>query len=317
MLVFNWEFVRVVFHHSSFKKEWINDLSQAPNAIVLDDVIRVFFSSRAIPINAKYISYSGYFDLSLKFPHDLISISERPVVELGNIGEFDEFGIYPFSVVKFKNEYFAAFGGWTRLKTVPFDVQIGMAKSLDCKSFNKIGTGPIIGKSLDEPFVIASPKIRNFNNKLFIFYISGRKWLFEDDRWEPVYKIRAAYSDDGKNWIKMGRNLIEDRLGDFECQAAPDVIQIEDAFYMVFSYRKHKNYLEDYDSSYKLGLAKSFDLINWSRCDDNLNIKHFVNGFDDFSSSYANLFLLGEYVYLLYTGNGIGRTGIGLLRTKI
>ncbi len=45
---------------------------------------------------------------------------------LGGLGEFDEFGTYPVSVIRDGDEVRAYYAGWTRCESVPFNVAIGM-----------------------------------------------------------------------------------------------------------------------------------------------------------------------------------------------
>jgi predicted GH43/DUF377 family glycosyl hydrolase len=315
--LFCWEMLGILIKPSDFNYYWFNDLTQAPNAIVMSDRIRVFFSSRSNISKGKYISYSSFFDLSLNDPTNIIAINNKPILDLGKTGAFDEFGIYPFSVIEFKSKYIAVYGGWTRLRSVPFDVQLGLAVSNDAVNFDKIGIGPILAKSLNEPFIIASPKLFLKEDLIYLFYIAGNKWVKSNTKWEPIYKIRLATSTDGVNWNRLEKNIISDSIGINECQAAPEVIKIYDEYYMFFSYRDYHDYLTSKDHSYKIGLAKSKDLLNWERCDDLLSLNVETIGFDETSKSYASTFILDNYLYMLYTGNGIGRTGIGLMRTNL
>ena len=58
---------------------------------------------------------------------------------------------------------FAYYGGWTRCESVPFNVAIGLGVSSDNgETFDKLGDGPILSYSLDEPFILSGPKIRKF-----------------------------------------------------------------------------------------------------------------------------------------------------------
>ena len=154
------------------------------------------------------------------------------------MGEFDEFGTYPASVIRDGERVIVYYGGWTRCESVPFNVAIGMATSEDGGvSFKKHGRGPVLSYTPDEPFVLSGPKIRRFDGLWHLWYIAGRKWLVADGRPEPVYKIRMATSPDGLAWKKESRDLIASRIEQDEAQASPDVILRNGKYHMFFCYR--------------------------------------------------------------------------------
>lgn len=302
-----------IFNSSKFSElEWRSEFSQAPNVILSGNIVRVYYTSRSKIFNGNYVSYPSFFEFGLNNPSKILYVHDKNILDCGLPGEFDEFGIYPFSVMKFNGEFIATYGGWTRLQSVPFDISIGLARSYDGIEFKKIGRGPILSKSLNEPFIIGSPKIRHYGNLFYLFYISGRKWIETDVRLEPIYKIRVATSTDLVNWEKNDLDIIVDKLGEFECQAAPDVIQINNIFYMFFSYRKHYDYMLNKNNSYRIGLAKSLDLKEWVRIDEDIIFGVSESGWDSLQVSYANMFLKDNLLYMLYAGNGVGKTGIGL-----
>ena len=137
-----------------------------------------------------------------------------------------------------------------------------MAKSSDGEVFEKLGQGPILSYSLDEPFILSGPKIRRFNNKFYLFYIAGKKWVLDNGKPEPVYKIRLAISDDGVMWEKQDRDLIPDKVEVNEAQASPDVIYLNGKYHMFFCYRYSTNY-RGKDNGYRIGYAFSDNLLDW------------------------------------------------------
>ena len=79
----------------------------------------------------QYVSRSAFVDLNRRNLFDVLRIADQPILPLGGLGEFDEFGTYPVSVIRDGNEVRAYYGGWTRCESVPFNVAIGMAISHD------------------------------------------------------------------------------------------------------------------------------------------------------------------------------------------
>lgn len=314
MNMFEWKKLGRVFNPQDIQgKDWMREFAQAPSVLIFDDFIRIYFSCRPFPDkNGQYVSYSGYVDLDRSDLFKVRNVSETPILNLGGLGAFDEFGTYPVSVIRSENEVRAYYGGWTRCESVPFNVAIGMATSRDeGKTFTKLGTGPILSYSPDEPFVLSGPKIRRFNDIFYLWYIAGRKWKVVDGRAEPVYKIRMASSPDGIHWTKMNRDLIPSRIEEDEAQASPDVFWANGKYHMFFCYRYSSHY-RGKENGYRIGYAESNDLVNWERDDSKAGIDVAAEGWDSEMISYPHVFELDKKIYLAYLGNQVGRYGFGL-----
>lgn len=292
---------------------WMHEFAQSPSVLIDDDYVRVFFCSRLAPDAAgKYVSYISYIDLDRDNLFNILRICPQPVLDLGQYGTFDEFGTYPVSVIRHDSEIRAYYGGFTRCKSVPFNAAIGVAISRDDgKSFQRLGKGPILSYSPDEPFILGSPRIRRFDGQWQLWYVAGKEWRKTDGKPEPIYKIRMATSDDGFKWVKHGRDLISDKLGEHECQACADVMWRDGQYHMFFSYRDIRNY-HGREGGYRIGYASSPDLLNWTRDDDRVDIGLSATGWDSDMVNYPHVFELDGEVYMLYQGNEMGRAGFGL-----
>ena len=312
--MFSWKKEGQLFNPTEVKnRNWLKEFAQAPSVLLYDDFVRVYFSCRP-PADEKgqYVSYSAFVDLKRKNLSEIISVSENPILKLGELGTFDEFGTYPVSVIRYQNEVRAYYAGWTRCESVPFNVAIGYAVSKDGGlTFEKIGSGPILSYSIDEPFILSGPKIRRFNNKWYLFYIAGKKWILDNGKPEPVYSIRMAISDDGVNWIKHNKDLIPARIEENEAQASPDVFYYEGKYHMFFCYRHSANYRSK-AKGYRIGYASSTDLENWIREDDKAGIDVSEEGWDSEMISYPHVFELDGKIYMMYLGNHVGKYGFGL-----
>lgn len=299
------------------RPEWMREFAQAPATLVMDRAVRVYFSCRPGPdANGQYVSHAAFVDLDRANLFRRVGLSARPVMELGGLGMFDEFGTYPTSVIRNGDEVWAYYGGWTRCVSVPFDVAIGRAVSRDGGvTFEKQGRGPELGPSLDEPFVISGPKIRRFGGRWFLWYIAGIKWIATAGRAEPVYRIRMATSDDGASWRKHNRELIAPRLEPDECQASPDVFEANGKFHMFFCYRFSLDY-RNRDRGYRIGYATSTDLVHWTRDDAKAGLDVSAEGWDSEMVSYPHVFALDGATYMMYLGNQVGRSGFGLAKLE-
>jgi hypothetical protein len=315
-----WEKLGRVFNPCDYQKStWLCEFAQAPNTLIFDDFIRVYISTRMPKDeNGRLKSLLAYVDLDKSNLFNVLRISQKPLLELGNLGHFDEFGTYILSPIRISaTEIWAYYAGITCMSSVPINAAIGMAKSFDNgDTFEKVGTGPVIGHSLYEPFLVSSHKIRRYNNLLYMFYSAGVTWATQNSIKEPVYKLRMAISNDGINWTKLNKYIIPCKLGELEAQACPDVFFRNGKYHMFFCYRDAFDYRKNPEYSYKIGYAFSSDLINWTRADDNVGIETTRDGFDNEMVAYPHIFEVNGKIYMLYLGNEVGRYGFGLAELK-
>lgn len=310
----NVEKVGLVATANELGLSWAQSHLQGPNAIDLGCSIRVYFTTRHFRSGLP-VSLPGYFDVSKKNLLEVTSVSQHPVLETGDLGHFDHDGIYPASVLETENGFLMAYGGWSRPESTRFDVAIGMAVSQSGDSFTKIAPGPVLQRTLLEPFILSSPKLRQFNGTFYMFYISGQFWSRSTQRLEPTYRIRLASSLDLKNWKREKVNLIPS-LTPMESQAAPDVFRLEDQYHMLFSYRDSLNYMSG-AGSYRIGHATSKDLVNWHRSSDPFPLNPGTKAWDSDMVAYPNVIKLGSELILFYSGNGVGETGVGVARVTL
>jgi predicted GH43/DUF377 family glycosyl hydrolase len=318
--MFRWEKLGKVFGPQDVKDlDWMKEYAQSPSVLIYDDIVRVYFCCRPLPDGkGQYVSRLGYVELNRKNLFDVLRVSREPILSLGEIGTFDEFGTYPASVIRNGKDIRVYYAGWTRSESVPFCAAIGVAVSNDDgQTFERIWSGPVLSYSVDEPFVLGSPKIRRFNGVWYLWYASGRRWIEYEGRWEPVYKIRMAFSNDGLEWTKYGKNILESKLEEDECQASADVFWLKDRYHMLFSYRYNLDFKKtERERGYRIGYAWSDNLTNWIRDDLQVGIGVSEQGWDSETISYPHVFELENNIYMLYQGNQIGKYGFGLARLE-
>lgn len=316
--MFQWKKLGKVFAPQEVGgRPWLKEFAQAPATLLFDSFVRVYFSCRpSADANGQYVSYSAWVDLDRTDLFKVLEVAEQPILQLGGLGEFDEFGTYPVSVIREGDEVRAYYAGWTRCESVPFNVSIGAAFSRDeGKTFEKMGSGPVLGFSPDEPFVLSGPKVRRFDGQWQLFYIAGRKWKLVDGRAEPVYKIRLALSADGINWRKINRDLIPSRIEEDEAQASPDVFYANGKYHMFFCYR-YSSYFRGKNNGYRIGYASSCDLVNWERDDSKAGIDVSEHGWDAEMISYPHVFEVDGQIFMAYLGDQVGRYGFGLAKLE-
>ena len=316
--MFKWKKLGRIFNPQEIENiPWLNEFAQAPSVLIFEKFIRVYFSCRPLAdVKGQYVSYSAFVDLNRSNLFEIINIAKKPILKLGELGTFDEFGTYPTSVIRNGTKVLAYYGGWTRCESVPFNVAIGYAVSHDNgETFSKTGNGPVLSYDIDEPFILSGPKIRRFDDSWYLWYIAGKKWIIDNGKPEPVYKIRMASSQDGINWIKLNKDIIETKLEENECQASPDVFYYKEKYHMFFCYRYSTNY-RGKQNGYRIGYASSNDMINWIRDDSKAGIDISDEGWDSEMISYPHVFELDGNIYMMYLGNQVGRFGFGLAQAE-
>lgn len=310
----NWKKLGQVFRPQDHQNGWMKEFAQCTSTLIFDDFLRVYFSCRPQrDNNGQYVSYTSYLDLNRENLMEIKNIADKPVMPLGDLGTFDEFAIYPTSVIRDGEKVLLYYAGWTRCQSTPYTVSIGLAISSDQgKTFQRYSQGPILTNSPFEPFELSGPKIRRFNDRWILYYLAGERWkINENNLAESVYKIRMATSNDGINWTKQNKNIIRDFLPESECQAGPDVSFYNGKYHMYFSYRYAFDFKNN-DRGYRIGYATSNDLFNWKREEKNVGIGLSKSGWDSKDMHYPHVFELDDKWYMIYNGNEFGKYGFGL-----
>lgn len=290
------------------------EFAQSPQTLVLEDRVRVFFSTRERDSSGKYLSHVAYADFSPDMSH-LLGVADHTVLPLGGLGCFDEHGIFPINVLRDGSRVLAYTTGWNRKVSVSADAAIGLAISLDDgRTFQRYGTGPVMAASLHEPFLVADAFVQRIGELFRMWYIYGTGWkvFTESESPDRIYKIAYATSRDGIDWKRDGRQIISDRHSPDECQALPTVVELDGAYHMIFCYRQAHGFRKDPSRGYRLGYARSTDLCTWQRDDALAGIDVSDDGWDSQMQCYPHLFVSRSRVYLLYNGNEFGRHGFGL-----
>lgn len=292
------------------------EFAQSPQALVFDDFVRVYFSTRQRdPKNGKYLSHVAFADLSKDF-RTIIQVSDNVALPLGALGAFDEHGIFPFSVVRDGDRVLAYTTGWNRRVSVSVDTAIGLAVSHDDGlTFERLGEGPVVAASLHEPCLVGDAFVKIIDGAYHMWYIFGTGWkqYAPDIPPDRTYKIGHAVSDDGVEWTKEEAvRIIADRLGPDESQALPTVVTIGGRHHMFFCYRESFDFRKAQGRGYRIGHAWSDDLQSWTRDDEHPLLEGTPGEWDSDMQCYPHVFECDGKVHLLYNGNEFGRRGFGL-----
>lgn len=295
------------------------EFAQSPQALVFDEFVRVYFSTRAKDTNGKFLSHVAYVDFR-KDLREIVGVAQSPVLPLGELGCFDEHGIFPINVVRDGPRVLAYTTGWSRRVSVSVETAIGLCTSGDNgKTFQRVGSGPVMAASLCEPCLVGDGFVKKISGVFHMWYIFGTGWKCYVTGSAPdrTYKIGHATSSDGLNWMKEeARQIIPDSLGSDESQALPTVARIGDKYHMFFCYRESFDFRRAAGRGYRIGHAVSDDLTRWDRDDSVVPPPGRAGEWDSDMQCYPHIFECEGQFFLLYNGNEFGRQGFGLARLE-
>ena len=283
------------------QSDWMVTHAAVPFADKLDDdIFRVYFCSR----DERNRAQVGYFEIDITRPEEILYVHDRPVIGLGPLGSYDDAGAISSWIVNVGQKKYCYYSGMTLGVSVPFYFYLGMALSEDGgRTFRKISESPILDRDTVDPYLTGHACVIKEGELWSMWYVSGHRWQTENDRPKHYYHIKYAESTDGIKWRRTGVVCIDFKSQDEYAIGRPCVLK-EDGFYrMWYSYR---------GDSYRIGYAESTDGIRWQRRDEDAHLDVSTSGWDSEMVTYAHVFDHRGKRYMLYNGNGYGKTGIGL-----
>lgn len=280
--------------------DWLHTHAALPVADKIGERYRIYFSGRDPQGRARV----GFFEIEPSHPKEILRVSEEPVIDLGPLGAFDDSGVTTSCVVTNEGRKYHYYSGWSLGVTVPFYFYIGLAISEDGgDTYHKVSTAPILERNPIDPFLTASPCVLVEGGTWRMWYVSCTGWQVKDGRPQHSYHIKYAESPDGVHWKRDGVVCLDYKSKDEYAIARPCVVREHGVYKMWYSHR---------GESYRVGYAESEDGLNWERRDDASGIDVSVSGWDSEMIAYPFVFDDKGDRYMLYNGNGYGKTGIGL-----
>jgi hypothetical protein len=283
-------------------REWLRSHASLPLGLRLaDGRHRVYFASR----DAENRSHVGWVELNLERPSDEVAVAPEPALAPGGLGCFDDFGVYPASIVECDGRLLLFYIGWNPGRRPPlFYASIGLAESDDGgRTFTRVSRAPVMARSDVDPCLVTSPCVRREGSRWRMWYVSGYAWDQAEDRLRSYYHVKYAESDDGVEWRRDGHVCIDHRRGERNI-ARPWVLE-EDGRYRMW-------YARAGELPYRLGYAESGDGLDWHRLDERIGIDLSETGWDSQAMAYPWVERHGDRYLLLYNGNEYGREGFGL-----
>ncbi|WP_310452405.1 hypothetical protein [Sulfuritalea sp.] len=318
--MFHWTHIGKIFDPQALQPySWMMEYAQCPTPFLLDaNTVRVIISTRPQRgTDGLYVSRPGYVDLLRRDFRRILAISPEPLLDLGDPGSFDEFGIMPSTLVQNGDVAYLYYTGWTRMASVPYTTAIGVAISNDGgRSFVKLGPGPLLGISLDEPYMVNSPIVKVINGEWHMWYVAGKRWIDTEQSPEIVLRLSHATSSDGLSWKRSNRPVITPEFDD-ECQDLFCPVEIDGSWHAFFAYRRAAGFRTDRDCGYRIGHATSGDLQMWKRDDRTAGISLPESGWNSQMMCSTQFLELDGRRLMFYCGNEFGRGGFGIAELTV
>lgn len=280
--------------------------AQVPTVLALGDRLRIYYADRFEDGR----SFTTFLDVDRGDPSRIIYLHKAPILPFGAPGTFDDDGVMPSFAVERDGAVWLYYSGWNRGVSVPYRNSVGVAVSEDGgRRFRRLFEGPVLDRTPTEPYIAVTPSLLKENGVWRMWYISGLSWVLIGDRYEPVYGIKGATSQDGIAWDRPGRLLIPQSHPE-EAFSHPSVIRDEDGYHMWYCYRASRDY-RDGEGAYQIGYAASDDGEVWRRDDARGGLARQPAGFASAMTCYPFVTVVDGRRIMFFNGDGFGRSGIG------
>jgi len=278
-------------------------LSHAANplAVQIDgDTFRVFYSGRDLQNRSSV----GYFDFDLG-RRRTIGFGEAPVFAHGAPDSFYSHGVSIGNCYEAGGRRFILFMGWHVPDDAHWYGEIGRLVLGDDLSLRLDPEHPFLPLSSTNPVSLSYPWVISDPAGIYhMWYGSTETW--DAGNGEMVHPIRHATSPDAELWV-TDEYSIPVTIGVAQAFSRPTVVHDPaGGWRMWFSYRSGSG------TSYRIGEAWSADARSWAMLLDRPGIDVSSDGWDSEMIEYPFVFEHEGLHYMLYNGNGFGKSGIGL-----
>ena len=300
-----WDKLGVVYTPSG-SLDWAKTHAMVPTPFQLNnDVVRVFITC----CDSEGIGRPSFVDVSAYNPSEVLYVHDKPILEIGQPGTFDENGLICCSVTRdLSGHLMMYYAGFELGSKVRYRLLSGLAISQNNGlTFERIQKTPALERSSKELYFRGGPFCVNEDGLFKMWYVAGSTWELIGNKAMPVYDIRYVESKDGLHWPPEGTVQLPVSLDDEHGFGRPYIIGNSDKGYELFySIRKRSI------GKYRLGYATSHDCKNWVRKDRELNLDVSISGFDDDAIMYAAPIDLNGRRYIFYNGNEFGKFGFAV-----
>lgn len=268
--------------------------------LIEGDIYRVFFSGR----DANNRSSVGAVDIDIT-NRKVIQEYNHPFFEHGPEGSFYANGVSIGNCYEVNGMQYMLFMGWQSPKGSHWRGDIGRLIVKSDLTLELASEMPFMGPDATDPISLSYPwVVKNAMGGYSMWYGSTRSW--DAGNGEMLSVINYAASADGHIWNREGL-AVPYELGRAQAFSRPTVVgNTKTGYEMWFSYRSGSG------EKYRIGYALSKDGRRWELALEEAGIDVSLNGWDSEMIEYPFIFDHKGQRYMLYNGNGYGKTGFGL-----
>ncbi len=281
-------------------------LTHAANPLPLhlkDDNFRIFYSGR----NAEGRSSVGYVDLDLN-TGDLLGRSSGAVFAHGSDTSFYSHGLSIGNIYSTDHGRFMPFMGWQLRPGQHWRGEVGRLRLDNDDRLVLYPEHAFLPLDAEDPISLSYPWVMHDEGIYKMWYGSTLDW--DAGNGEMIHAIKYATSIDGEVWEKHGI-AIPYEVNVAQAFSKPCVVIDANGYHMWYSFRDGKG------TTYRIGYAQSTDGVLWKRSDEGVGIDVSEAGWDSEMICYPFVFEHAGARYMLYNGNGYGRTGFGIARFEL
>ncbi|MCX6307668.1 MAG: hypothetical protein NTY32_02165, partial [Bacteroidia bacterium] len=134
-----------------------------------------------------------FVDLDINNLSKVLYVHDKPTLDLGKIGTFDDSGNNVCSVVRFGDLIYMYFIGWNPSTTVHTRNSIGLAISKDNGlTFQRPYDGSILDRTKDEPYYTGAVDVMKDADQWKLWYTSGSEWKMLNGKPESMERRFTA-----------------------------------------------------------------------------------------------------------------------------
>jgi len=277
--------------------------SHAANPLAVSmggDVYRIFFSGR----DDQNRSSVGFVDVDI-MKRTVRYVHDKPVFEHGPEASFYSHGVSIGSCYEADGHRYILFMGWQCPKGQHWRGDIGRLRLKDdCSSMELDVNGPFISSDALDQVSLSYPWVLRERDRYRMWYGSTLTW--DAGNGEMLHVIHHATSVNGHDWTRLGL-AIPYAIGKAQAFSRPTVVVDREGYHMWFSYRSGQP-----NHTYRIGYAHSASGEHWQLRLADTGIDIAESGWDSEMIEYPFVFAHKDQRFMLYNGNGHGRTGFGL-----
>jgi hypothetical protein len=277
-------------------------LSHAANPLPVHmegDVYRVFFSGR----DASNRSSVGAVDIDI-VRREVVQEHHEPFFEHGPAGSYYSAGVSIGNCYEVDGVRFMLFMGWQAPPGGHWRGDIGRLIVKPGLTLELESEIPFMPPNPLDPVSLSYPWVTAMGGGYNMWYGSTKTW--DAGNGEMLHVINGARSADGNLWSRDGL-AVPYEIGRAQAFSRPTVARDADGnLEMWFSYRSGSG------QKYRIGYATNKCHGDWELALEDSGIEVSSEGWDSEMIEYPFVFDHRALRYMLYNGNGYGRSGFGL-----